>query len=38
MRAENEELRRRLMALEESVNRAAASREIGDASSVVSSD
>ena len=38
MRAENEELRRRLAALEESVNRAAASREIGDASSVVSSD
>jgi high-affinity iron transporter len=37
IRAENEELRRRLEALEESVNRAA-SRELGDASSVVSSD
>jgi high-affinity iron transporter len=37
IRAENEELRRRLVALEESVNRAAA-RELGSASSVVSSD
>jgi high-affinity iron transporter len=37
IRAENEDLRRRLVALEESVNRAAA-RELGDASSVVSSD
>jgi len=37
IRAENEELRRRLEVLEESVNRAAA-RELGDASSVVSSD
>jgi high-affinity iron transporter len=37
IRAENEDLRRRLVALEESVNRDAA-REVGDASSVVSSD
>jgi high-affinity iron transporter len=37
VRAENEELRRRLAALEEAVNRAA-SRELGDARSVVSSD
>jgi high-affinity iron transporter len=37
IRAENEELRRRLVALEESVNRAAA-RELGGASSVVPSD
>jgi len=37
IRAENEELRRRIAALEESVNRAAA-RELGGASSVVSSD
>ncbi|HEX7980712.1 MAG TPA: FTR1 family protein, partial [Gemmatimonadaceae bacterium] len=37
IRAENEELRRRLVALEESVNRDAA-RELGGASSVVSSD
>ena len=37
IRAENEELRRRLVALEESVNRAAA-RDLGSASTVVSSD
>ncbi len=37
IRAENAELRRRLAALEEAVSRAA-SREVGDASAVVSSD